>query len=170
MRQRIGRRAAQPARGVRQAQHVADDALGLVQERTAALGHLDAARRAAEQRKADLVLQQADLLADGGLRDVEPRRRLGEAALLGDRQRVADLAKFQALTITARRHMLRVLWKFARRRGDHSDFAPENLITFAHLSVSSAMNLPKSAGETGKHGGAQVGEAAPSAWDRRGPR
>jgi hypothetical protein len=32
---------------------------------------------------------------------------------------------------------------------DHSGFAPENLTTFAHFSVSSAMNLPKSAGVPG---------------------
>ena len=50
-RQRIGRRAAQPPRGVRQAEHVADDALGVVEKGAAALGQLDAARRAAEQRE-----------------------------------------------------------------------------------------------------------------------
>src|SRR5713101_9190935 len=32
---------------------------------------------------------------------------------------------------------------------DHSGFAPENLITLAHFSVSSAMSLPKSAEEPG---------------------
>jgi hypothetical protein len=30
---------------------------------------------------------------------------------------------------------------------DHSGFAPENLTTLAHFSVSAAMRLPKSAGE-----------------------
>ena len=34
-------------------------------------------------------------------------------------------------------------------------------ITLPHFSVSSAMSLPKSAGETGKHRAAQIGEAAP---------
>ena len=50
-RQRVERRAAQPARGVGQAQHVADHAFGFVQEGAAALGQLDAARRPAEQRE-----------------------------------------------------------------------------------------------------------------------
>jgi hypothetical protein len=31
---------------------------------------------------------------------------------------------------------------------DYSAFAPENLTTFAHFSVSSAMSLPNSAGES----------------------
>ena len=31
---------------------------------------------------------------------------------------------------------------------NQSGFAPENLTTFAHFSVSSAMSFPKSAGET----------------------
>src|SRR5215475_181772 len=33
--------------------------------------------------------------------------------------------------------------------GDQSGFAPENFTTFAHFSVSSAMNLPNSAGVIG---------------------
>src|SRR5215831_3019096 len=32
---------------------------------------------------------------------------------------------------------------------DQSGFAPENFTTFAHFSVSSAMNLPNSAGDIG---------------------
>ena len=35
---------------------------------------------------------------------------------------------------------------------------PANLTTLPHFSVSSAMSLPKSAGEPGKHRAAQVGE------------
>ena len=33
---------------------------------------------------------------------------------------------------------------------NHSGFAPESLMTFPHFSVSSAMSLPKSAGEPGR--------------------
>jgi hypothetical protein len=72
---------------------VADDALSLIQKRAAAFGHLDAALGAAKQWKADLILQELDLLADGGLGDIETDRRLGEAALLGNGERVSDLAK-----------------------------------------------------------------------------
>src|SRR5437016_1160563 len=40
----------------------------------------------------------------------------------------------------------RDLWN-SRYGPDQSGFAPENLTTFAHFSVSSAMSFPKSAGE-----------------------
>src|SRR5262245_22241378 len=36
---------------------------------------------------------------------------------------------------------------FGRNRADHSALIPTDLITLAHFSVSSAMSLPKSAGE-----------------------
>ena len=54
--QRIGRRPAQPPRGIREAEHVAYDALGVIEKRAAALGVLDPAGRAAKQRKTDLAL------------------------------------------------------------------------------------------------------------------
>ena len=41
---------------------------------------------------------------------------------------------------------------------DHSGLMPANLTTLPHFSVSSAMSLPKSAGEPGKHRAAQIGE------------
>ena len=88
---------AQPPRRVGEAEHVADHALGLVQEGAALLGHLDAARGAAKQREADLLFEQLHLLADRGLRNVQPRGGLGEAALLGDGQRVANLAEFHSM-------------------------------------------------------------------------
>ncbi len=40
----------------------------------------------------------------------------------------------------------------------HSGLMPANLITLAHFSVSSAINLPKSAGEPGKHRTATLSE------------
>src|SRR5215468_2783311 len=42
----------------------------------------------------------------------------------------------------------RDLWNMSSRL-DHSGFAPENLITLLHFSVSSAMSLPKSVGDPG---------------------
>src|SRR6516225_4812174 len=42
----------------------------------------------------------------------------------------------------------RDLWNMSSRL-DHSGFAPENLITLLHFSVSSAMSLPKSLGGPG---------------------
>ena len=57
---------------------------------------IDAARGAVKNFKADFFLKRPDLLGDGGLRNVEPRRRLGEAALLGHRKRVANFAKFHS--------------------------------------------------------------------------
>src|SRR5215831_18538426 len=41
---------------------------------------------------------------------------------------------------------------FHRGRADHSALMPANLTTLAHFSVSSAINLPKSAGEPASAG------------------
>src|SRR6516225_817426 len=43
----------------------------------------------------------------------------------------------------------RQLWNIGTMFGDQYGFAPENFTTFAHFSVSSAMNLPNSAGDIG---------------------
>ena len=56
-----------------------------------------------------------------------------------------------------------------RNRGDHSALMPANLTTLPHFSVSSAMSLPKSAGEprsTCRPGR----QAAPLSWDRQAQR
>ena len=45
------------------------------------------------------------------------------------------------------------------RDTDHSAFDTSELNHLAHFSVSSAMSLPKSAGEPAKHDAAQVGES-----------
>ena len=152
--QRIRRRAAQPARRVGQAEHVADDALGLVQERAATLGHLDAARGAAEQRESDLLLEQPDLLADGGLGNAQARRSLGEAALLGDRQRIADLAELQhtprvALTEKARKTVSPELARLHRSlracftmSNSHAPPFPADDWRFRHPSVSIRASRP----------------------------
>src|SRR5215510_5095861 len=51
----------------------------------------------------------------------------------------------------------RDLWNMSSRL-DHSGFAPENLITLAHFSVSSTMSLLKSEGER-KHRTAKIGNS-----------
>src|SRR6478752_4509270 len=43
-------------RSIRKAEHIADDPLGVVEERAPAFGELDPARRAAKQRKAYFAL------------------------------------------------------------------------------------------------------------------
>jgi hypothetical protein len=47
-----------------------------------------------EQRLAELGLQAADLLADGGLRDQQALGGAGEVALVGDRDEVLKLPQF----------------------------------------------------------------------------
>ena len=50
------------------------------QERLAGGGEDDAARDPLEERRAQLALEQTEAPADGGLREVEGRRRPGEPA------------------------------------------------------------------------------------------
>ena len=47
------------------------------------------------------------------------------------------------------------------RRRDHSGLMPANFTTFAHFSVSSAINLPKSAGDPANGTSRRVGKALP---------
>jgi hypothetical protein len=47
------------------------------------------ARRAVEQRAADLSFQAGDLLADGGLRDTQLATGLAETSVVGDGAKVA---------------------------------------------------------------------------------
>ena len=48
-----------------------------------------------EQREARFILEQSDLLAHRGLRNIQPLGRAGEAPLLSDCERVSYLTKFQ---------------------------------------------------------------------------
>ena len=57
---------------------------GVLQQQDARVGQRATLRAAIEQPVAKLLLQAADRLADGGLRPVQPPRRLGKTALLGD--------------------------------------------------------------------------------------
>ena len=71
-----------------------EHAAGLRQQRPSRIGEQDAALRAVEQLHAELGLELADLLADGGLRDVQALRRAPEVQLLGDSDEVPQVAEF----------------------------------------------------------------------------
>lgn len=70
-----------------------EDGTGATQERGARRKKAHSARRPPEERRADLVLERADLAADGRLGDPEARRGTTDVALLGDGDEVADLRK-----------------------------------------------------------------------------
>ena len=71
--------------------HLAQHELGVVVERFAVLGGCDAARRAHQQRLADLVFQPRHLLAQRRLGDEQLPRCLGQAAALDDLHEVLQL-------------------------------------------------------------------------------
>ena len=54
----------------------------------------DAARMAHEQRRVDLALERADLLAERRLLHVQLLGRAGDVALVGDGDEVAEMAQF----------------------------------------------------------------------------
>ena len=56
-----------------------------------------AASGAIQQRPADLALKIGDLLADGGLRDMELAAGFAETAVVGDRAEVAQMSQFHIL-------------------------------------------------------------------------
>ena len=90
-REQLGRRAeGAPARGQRTVRRRHGGA-GVADQRLARRRQPDVARRAVEQRPADLRLERPDLLRQRGLRDVQPRRRLGERPGLRDREQVLQL-------------------------------------------------------------------------------
>ncbi len=65
----------------------------MLEERFARREERHPARRACEERRADLVLERADLPADGRLRDVEALRGTPDVAFLGNGDEVADLGE-----------------------------------------------------------------------------
>ena len=66
----------------------------MFQKRSSRRGQLDAANAADHERDADFVFQVPDLPAERGLRGVQPPfGRDRQAALLGDRDEVAKVAK-----------------------------------------------------------------------------
>src|SRR3954453_18643874 len=76
--------------GVGGAQHAAR----LLEQCSARRGQRDAAVRAVEEPDAELVLELADLLADGRLGDVEPLPGAAEVQLFGDGDEVPEMAEF----------------------------------------------------------------------------
>jgi hypothetical protein len=58
-------------------------------------GQLDPSARAQEQRRAERVLELADLVAQRRLRDVQPRGGAAEVEFLGDGQEVAEQARLE---------------------------------------------------------------------------
>ena len=73
------------------------DRLGVDQERAAGVGQADAARMAHEQRRVDLALERADLLAERRLLDVQLLGRAGDVALMRDGDEVAEMAQFHGV-------------------------------------------------------------------------
>ena len=77
---------------VREGEH----ALGVAQDDPAAVGQLNTAPAAVDQRLADVTLERAHLLADGRLADAQRLRRGRERATLvdlGQRAQMADIHK-----------------------------------------------------------------------------
>jgi len=66
---------------------------GRLQQRLAGLGELDAARRALQQRHAELLLEPGDRGAQRLLGDVHAARGAREVQLLGDGDEVAQVAQ-----------------------------------------------------------------------------
>ena len=92
-------RRLQPERATRRARPALGRqhrGLRLRQQRAAGRREARAARQALEQRPADLVLQQADLLRQRGRRDVDALGAGAERAGLGDRDEVLQLAEVHA--------------------------------------------------------------------------
>ena len=67
--------------------------------KVARLGHPDAAGRAVGERDPELGLELGDLLRERGLRDVDPLGGPREAALLGERDEVSQLAKLDTCSL-----------------------------------------------------------------------
>ena len=76
-----------------------EDPPGARDEQLAGVGDRNAARRALDEREADLLLQPADLLGQCGLSDVLTSGGAREVALLGERDEVAQLAEFHKLSL-----------------------------------------------------------------------
>ena len=69
---------------------------GLLQQHGPRGGQPDALAPAVQQLGADDLFQPPDLLAERGLRDVHPLRRMGEGARVGNRHEVAQMPEFHA--------------------------------------------------------------------------
>ena len=79
--------------------HVGEDAPRFGEEQAARVGERDTLRMAAKQLSAERGLERADLLAEGRLLDAELRGGAGHVSGLGDRDEVAEMAKFHMQNI-----------------------------------------------------------------------
>ena len=75
------------------------DPAGPRHERPPGLGDRNAASGPLDEREADLLLEPPDLLRQRRLGDVLARRRAREVLLVGERDEVAQLAKFHKLSV-----------------------------------------------------------------------
>ena len=75
--------------------HVLKDPLPELDEALGGRRHSDLPADPQEQRLAQLLFEQQDLTADGGLRHVEPPAARGKRSGLGDRSEYLELAKVQ---------------------------------------------------------------------------
>ena len=77
--------------------HQRQHGAGGVQQHHAGLRHLKALAAAVQQRRADDLFQPPDLLAQGWLGDEHPLRGVSEAACIGDRGEVTQVAQLDCL-------------------------------------------------------------------------
>jgi hypothetical protein len=80
---------------------VGEDAAGEREQRLPGVGEGDVAPRAAEEIRAQLLLQRPDLLGEGRLGDMDPLRGPGEVQGLGDRGEVAELLQLHDASLAA---------------------------------------------------------------------
>ena len=77
---------------------VAEELLRILEKHLAHIGQDDAAGRAAEQTGADLLFQQADLLAERWLLNAQTLGGPGDVLLLGDGHEITKMAQFQSIS------------------------------------------------------------------------
>lgn len=75
---------------------LAEQLAALSEKRLAGGGEVDVAAVALKQRHSELCFEAADLLAEGGLRDVQPFGRAAEVELLGDGGEVLDESEVES--------------------------------------------------------------------------
>ena len=97
----------------------------MIEKGAAGRGELDAARAALQQLDADLDLQIADLPAQRGLRRVQPPLGgIGEAAFLGHRNEIAQMAELHAPSHTLKYGLS--IQSLGSRRPRRSIFMPKS--------------------------------------------
>jgi hypothetical protein len=77
-------------------------ALRVAEDDAALGGQLDAAAGAMKDLDAELLLEAADLLGDGGLAEIQLLTGLGQRAVLGDGNDGAQVTKLHASMVPAR--------------------------------------------------------------------